>query len=320
MRTLVTGATGTIGRPLVSALLARGVEVLAQSRQAQPDSGHPLLRWCRAELDDVSVMRPLLEECQSVIHLASSTPVGSQRSFASATHQTRCLCEAARGLGLRHIVVASSAGVYGGRDGPVDESTPVAPDTPYRVAKWRSEQICRRAAENDSLPVSLVRLTQVFGPGTRGWQAAINAFGSPRYRHIGAGRNAFHPIHIDDAVSGLLSVLDAPAQHRMPYLLAAPRAITSGEAVLHFRAALGLGPPSRRPLPEQPFRLVNQMASRLYRVTGIEWRFPQRYELFVKSLEYRFEQTSRILGYRPRYSVAEAIAAMMETEPRPTSD
>lgn len=300
MQILVTGASGAIGSALVPALLAQGHTVLAQSRKLPRTSAQPGVNWCESNLEDVGQLRGLLEQCQAVVHLASPRRGSGTRDFSAIERHSRCLCQAARGLALQHIVVASSAGIYGERQGIIEETTAIAPDNGYRLAKWHSELVLRRSG----LPISLVRLPIVLGPQAADWRAPLRAFRAPDFRFLGAGRNRFHPIHMDDAVSSLVLALQARPQCELPYLAAGADPVTSAEAARLFGA---------RPvatLPGLPFQLLLKASSRLFRISRIEWRFPHRYEFFVRDTEYRFERTRQLLGFQPRFTVAQAIESL----------
>ncbi|MEG3630368.1 SDR family oxidoreductase [Streptomyces poriticola] len=94
--TLVTGGTGTLGRPVVELLRADGHEVRVLSRRAQPyavdlQEGGPGLDAAVAGVD-------------TVVHCATSARGGDERA---STH----LIAAARRAGVRHLVYISIVGV-----------------------------------------------------------------------------------------------------------------------------------------------------------------------------------------------------------------
>lgn len=69
---------------------------------------------------------------------------------------------------LRRFVLVSSAAVYGDSlHHVVTEDTTPSPDEMYGISKWASECSALRYAELDDLPLTIARLTKMFGPMER---------------------------------------------------------------------------------------------------------------------------------------------------------
>lgn len=184
-RVLVTGAAGFIGSHLVSALLARGHEVVGvDRRQVHRDpqatanlaeyATHPKLRLVTADLacDEIS---ELLPDCAVVFHLAAVPGVRGSwgANFAdyaasniTATQRLLAACESG---GVRKLVFASSSSVYGPSPGPNRETDVTRPISPYGVSKLAAEQLCLAYARRPGtqLGVAALRLFTVYGPRQR---------------------------------------------------------------------------------------------------------------------------------------------------------
>ena len=85
--------------------------------------------------------------CSAVAHLAAVASVQASVDDPVKTHQSNFIgslnvCEAMRRSGVKRVLFASSAAVYGnnGEGESIDEDTPKAPLTPYAVDKLASEQ------------------------------------------------------------------------------------------------------------------------------------------------------------------------------------
>ncbi|WLQ42340.1 NAD(P)H-binding protein [Streptomyces laculatispora] len=102
---VVTGATGNVGRPLVQALAAAGLEVTAVSRNATADSspGTGAVRHYRADLASLGSLRPALDGADALF--LHDTGAGAQLL------EVRDILDAARAGGVRRIVLLSSQGV-----------------------------------------------------------------------------------------------------------------------------------------------------------------------------------------------------------------
>lgn len=106
---VVTGATGNVGRPLVSALADAGEEVVAVSRHTA-DLG---VRHVRADLTDPPSLAPALEGASAVFLLTSGE--------FHATGDLGKVVDVVRDNGVGRVVLLSSQGVGSGRHSPALE-------------------------------------------------------------------------------------------------------------------------------------------------------------------------------------------------------
>ncbi|MEU8630141.1 NAD(P)H-binding protein [Streptomyces sp. NPDC048669] len=102
---VVTGATGNVGRPLVRALAAAGLEVTAVSRNASADSspGTGAVRHHRADLASPGSLRPALDGADALF--LHDTGAGAQLL------DVRDILDTAKAAGVGRIVLLSSQGV-----------------------------------------------------------------------------------------------------------------------------------------------------------------------------------------------------------------
>jgi uncharacterized protein YbjT (DUF2867 family) len=99
---VVTGATGNVGRPLVSALAEAGAEVTAVSRNATGDVSAGV-RQARADLTEPETFQPLLAGAEALfLHNG-----GAGAGLATA----RGLLDVAKRARVRRVVLLSSIGV-----------------------------------------------------------------------------------------------------------------------------------------------------------------------------------------------------------------
>lgn len=176
---LVTGAGGFLGRAVVRGLLDAGFSVLGTGRRF---SEH--LRPLQEEFGERFQFQDVPESgfeagifsgktFVSVVHLASFVPTsaGSNawanlRAIQRGTHDyTLSLLDAVAGH-TAHLVFASSVTVYGkSRSGTFRETDATEPTDPYGLFKLASEGLCRLFAAHENIPCTLLRPTQVYGPG-----------------------------------------------------------------------------------------------------------------------------------------------------------
>jgi UDP-glucose 4-epimerase len=106
-----------------------------------------------------------------VAHLAAVASVQASVDDPVSTHQsnfvgTLNICEAMREAGVRRVVFASSAAVYGnnGEGVAVTEDTPKAPLTPYASDKLASEYYLDFYRRQHGLTPAIFRFFNIFGP------------------------------------------------------------------------------------------------------------------------------------------------------------
>jgi nucleoside-diphosphate-sugar epimerase len=126
-RVLLTGATGLIGRVVVSDLLDRGYLVRATTSKAPPegDDHRSALEWRRFDFLEATDYDGLVSGCDAVLHLGGEKGK-MERMQRANVDATRLLAEAAERAGVKAFCYTSSAAVYGsGLQRNMNEDAPV---------------------------------------------------------------------------------------------------------------------------------------------------------------------------------------------------
>jgi UDP-glucose 4-epimerase len=177
-RMLVTGGAGTIGSTLVDQLVAEGAgEIVVLDNFVR---GHRRnLSWAEANGDltvvegdirDRALLAELSEDTDIVFHQAAIriTQCAEEPRLALEVLVDGAfnVVEAAVAAGVRKLVAASSASVYGqAADFPTDEGHhPYANDTLYGAAKTFNEGLLRSYHAMDGLDYVALRYFNVYGP------------------------------------------------------------------------------------------------------------------------------------------------------------
>lgn len=167
MAVLVTGGAGYIGSHMVWALLDAGesVVVLDQLSTGFRWAVAPEARFYRGDVGDNALLAQIFaaHDIDAIIHFAGSVVVPDSVAdplsyYENNTSKTRVLISAAIEAGIHSLVFSSTAAVYGTRqDGlPVQETAPLAPESPYGFSKMMSEIMLRdTAAAHDFRYVAL---------------------------------------------------------------------------------------------------------------------------------------------------------------------
>jgi dihydroflavonol-4-reductase len=315
MTVLVTGATGCIGGALAAALVADGVRVRALVR---PGSDSTLLEARGVEradgdLRDGGGVRESVRGCTQIVHLAAQrTAAGVPEAVYRDVNVggTRHIVDAARAEGVSRLVFASTIGVHGfGARTPIDETTAVRPDTPYRVTKWLGEEAVNEARRAGLSAINL-RIGSTVGPGATRWLPYCRLVDAGRLRLIGGGRNATEVVALDDVVSGIRLALGAPDSVGGTYALGGGVSLTASALAAAFAETLERPPPRRGP-PAFPYRLALRAAGVGFRSTGRFVAPLHAREALVANLTVSIARARAELGYAPRGDIDGAIRAMV---------
>ena len=173
---LITGGAGFIGSHLADALLAQGLRVrvldnLSTGKRRNLQLDNPLLEFFEGDVADAGLVAEAMRGCRAVAHLAAVASVQASVDDPVATHQSNFIgtlnvCEAMRTHGVRRVLFASSAAVYGnnGEGVAIDEDTPLAPLTPYAADKLASEHYLDFYRRQHALEPAVFRFFNIFGP------------------------------------------------------------------------------------------------------------------------------------------------------------
>lgn len=288
---VVTGFAGFIGRHACRVAAEHGMPVVAVGTRARTDRGAEPPWPLRTVEEPVSVsaleqatdgMQPV-----AIIHCAGT---GTVRRATDAPHSefvrtvggTAELLEFVRtrpGPKPR-VVLASSAAVYG-ETGPeaAPESRPCRPISVYGFHKLMAEQACQSYSGQFAIPVTVVRLFSVYGPGLRKqlpWDA-LSRLRSGDRRFDCTGEELRDWLHVVDAARLLwrAAVHEQPSWH---VVNGAGQRATTGEVIntLSELSGAALRPTfTGTPQPSNPTHLIG-CAAEAGRTLGWQHEVPLR--------------------------------------------
>jgi UDP-glucose 4-epimerase len=318
MKALVTGANGFLGRHVVTALLARGIEVRVLVRQAARLEG---LGWpssvevFRADLRSSRDLLLAFEGVDVVLHLAAVVAGVEDAQFAGSVAGTERLLEAMAGSACRRLVLCSSFSVYNysavartlDEESPLHQKPDVYARDGYTIAKWWQERVTRRFAMKHGWDLTVLRPGFIWGRD-QGYLAALGQqFGR---HHLVIGPFTRIPMtHVENcadvfalaatdprAVGKTLNVVDGRGERIWTYLADYMR---------------GTGQPGwRLPVPHWlaimavrlGFATVFRSATK---VPGI--LMPDRFEARFKPLRFENRKLRETLGWSPRLSYQQCL-------------
>ena len=220
MKTFITGATGFIGANLCLKLAESGqiVHALYRSERKASILKHKNIRTCKGDLLDPSSLLSGMEDCDQVYHLGAFAQVWSRDPDMYRTVNvdgTKNVLDAAVRLGVKSVVVTSTAGVFGpSKDVPSKENSVRTEDffTDYAASKYAMESSVMDYV-GKGIHIVIVNPTRVYGPGLLSQANSVtkimDRYITGKWRILpGDGSKIGNYAYIDDVVNGHLLAME----------------------------------------------------------------------------------------------------------------
>jgi UDP-glucose 4-epimerase len=173
VRALVTGGSGFLGRAVAREFMRSGIEVVALVRETGTLDFDVHDTICVDLCDEVSSNEAIgarrfdiVVDAAALIMKSPNVNLRGQDYFDNVL-MTRNLLRTLNDKPPAYFGKISTLDVYSLNDNhsAITEETKVAPQNHYSLSKHISELLCFRWAEDQSVPLGLMRSTQLFGPG-----------------------------------------------------------------------------------------------------------------------------------------------------------
>ena len=308
MKVLITGATGFIGSRLAETCKTRGFDVVAlgqENNDVERGRNSNLRRIgvtvASLDLGSDAALGAQLSGVDVVFHLAAAQHEMNKPDshfWAINVEGTRRLLEASVAAGVRRFVHGSTIGVYGvPKVAVIDENTPLDPDNIYGVTKRAGEQL---VLENGSrLPVTVVRISETYGPGDRRLLKLFRSIKSRKFFLIGGCENIHQPIYVDDLVDVLLLAGESPGAVGEVFVAPGAERLTTEQMCREIASALDTSLPPFR-VPMFPMLTAAIVLEKTLRPLGIQPPLhTRRLDFFRKNLALSDAKLGTVLGFKP---------------------
>jgi UDP-glucose 4-epimerase len=306
---LVTGGCGFIGSHLVEALAARGWRVrvfdnLSTGKLANLSGVRGAVDRVRGDIRDRDRLAAAMRGVRGVFHQAALVSVPASIDKPAENHDinvtgTFNVLDAARHAGVRRVVLASSAAVYGDRPGcPKKETMRASPASPYAQAKLAGEQMAAQFHALYGLECVALRYFNVYGPRQdpgsmysgviSRFAAALTGGGTPVI--YGDGRQTRDFVFVRDVVQANLQAM----RRRLP----GPGAVYN------------IGSGERATLLE----LLAGMAAIAGRTAAARHEAARAGD--VRHSQADIGAASAVLGYRPRWTLSRGLRVLLNNDGR----
>jgi nucleoside-diphosphate-sugar epimerase len=172
---LVTGGAGFIGSHLVRLLDSKGFHVrilddFSTGTLENLTGVQERIEILRGDICDKKLITTAVKDVKYIFHLAAMISVQASMQdpelcFEVNTYATNSILFAASHTEVERVIIASSAAVYGDNaDLPAKEDAMLKPLSPYAASKAMCESLASLYTQSYSLPVSVLRFFNVYGP------------------------------------------------------------------------------------------------------------------------------------------------------------
>lgn len=231
MNCLVTGGAGFIGSHLVELLLSEGHKVrvvdnlsIGSQNNFAGVTRDPNFSFFEADISNKNSISDFFTDIDWVFHLAGLADIvpsieNPDAYFASNVIGTYHVAQLAKEASVKKVIYAASSSCYGIPNiYPTPETARCEPKYPYALTKYLGEQILMHWHAVFNLPVTSLRLFNVYGPRARTsgtYGAVFGVFlaqklaGKP-FTLVGDGTQTRDFTYVTDVVKAFLAAAKSP--------------------------------------------------------------------------------------------------------------
>ncbi|MEG5263856.1 SDR family oxidoreductase [Pseudomonas sp. JDS28PS106] len=303
----VTGATGFVGKALVTHLLATSACSLRIAVRNDRVDNAPRLQVVGTQaLSPDNCWTEFVTGVEVIVHCAARVHVLAETHSDPSSEYHRAnvlgtlnLAEQAAAAGVKRFIFISSIKVNGEATAPgsaFEADAPPRPLDPYGVSKMEAEQGLRELARRTGMEVVIIRPVLVYGPGVK-----ANFLNMMRWLNkgvplpLGALHNKRSLVALDNLVDLIATCLAHPAAANQTFLVSDDHDLSTTELLRQIGKALGK--PAR--LLPVPVWILEGLATGLGR-RNISQRL-------CGSLQVDISKTRNLLGWVPPTTVEDAM-------------
>lgn len=287
MKALVTGGAGFIGSHTVDKMLDKGWEVvvldnLSTGLRANVADG---VKFVKMDILDVELLNVFSQErFDCVVHLAAQTSVPYSVDHPDIDCQVNLLgmvnvLEACRKTGVKRVVFASSAAVYGDADClPIVEEAHLKPGSFYGLTKYTGEKYLALYSQIHQLDYVVLRYANVYGErqGDGGEGGVVSIFTRKLHQNqpiciFGDGGQTRDFIYVGDVAEANCQALMAHTRVNRVYNISS-QTQTSVNDLIAILAAVADKPIDRSYLPPREGDIYHSTLSNRAALAGIGWQ------------------------------------------------
>ena len=316
----ITGSTGFIGSHIVEELILRGYRIrclirskgslqrlLSSIRAITSDDKCKCIEFVYGDITK-EIPKYYFRDVDIVLHLAAKIETGYYQNYNELFYNnvigTKNVAEASLASeSIENFIYFSSIAAIGIRniDTLFTEDIECRPDTPYGKAKYEAELMLKKFWNENGLPLTILRLPTVYGPGEHyNFRKLVKVIKDRRFAFIGHGENLTNVLYVKNLSHEINKLFKVKGRGEI-YHLADAEPISWKKLVEYISRALGISPPNLH-VPISLARGSAIMFEIFARVLHIE---PPLHRNRVKTLTSNFafsiEKAAKQIGYSPPY-------------------
>lgn len=304
-RTLVTGASGFVGRALCSALQQKGRHCRAAVRTIAP--GITVEQQLVGDLGPDTDWQSALNHVDCVFHLAARAHVLDDRSADPMAEYHRInvqgsvqLAQQAAAAGVRRLVFLSSVKVNGEATASkayTEDDVPMPQDA-YGITKHEAELALQRIGTETGMEIVILRPPLVYGAGVKGnFLRLLQAVSQGMPLPLASVNNRRSLVYVGNLIDAIITCMDMPTASGKTFLVSDGKDVSTPELIRKLATGMNRAPrllPCPVPLLHAGAAMLGKSAA-IARLTG--------------SLSVDSSRIRRELGWQPRYSLDQGLNA-----------
>ncbi len=304
VRVLVTGATGFTGQVLTRKLCEIGADVCAIARPTSKKEGLSDLNieWIEGQVYDPDVVKKACEGVEVIFNLATSfrdLEVDEEEQIRVHVGGAKLLAEeVVDSPNFKRFVQVSTVGVHGHIDQPpATEDYRMAPSDDYQKTKLDAEVWLQEFRQKRSLPLTIIRPAQIFGPGDRRLLKLFKMAKQPLFFIVGQGKCLLHFVHVDDLANAIILSVTNPGAEGETFIIGDNESVTLESVGREIAAEFETSQKVFR-LPSWPFEAAAHVCEAICRPLG--WKpilGKRRLHFYFNDRSFNTEKMRTKLGY-----------------------
>lgn len=295
---LITGASGFVGKALVSSLKPSNVICLGRNHVQDTEfvySDYSISESIIRKMEDVKT----IVHCAGRAHVMNESEVESKKLYQQANVETTSnIASMAKKAGVSRFIYISSIKVNGNANNkpflPEDE---VRPADHYGQTKFEAEKKLIEISELCAMDYAIIRPPLIYGPGVKGNLEILSKFlerGMPN-PFICINKNRRSMVSIYNLVSLIDSCIEFKGVLNKVFLVSDGHDISTADAVKMISNTIGS---KNLPLP---------IPSYFWRLFGSLFNKQDYVERIVGNLQVDISKTTKFLKWNPKVTVLEGF-------------
>ena len=316
MRVLVTGATGFVGKALVTELVADHHHVVAALRKQSTELPMEVEQKLIGDLSLLSGPTTIIDTFDNIevvihtaarVHIMKDDAADPLDEFRKVNVEgTEQLARQAAKAGVRRFIFLSSIKVNGestDNRSPFRETDEPAPEDAYGLSKLEAEQALFEVARSTSMEVVIIRPPLIYGPGVKAnFASMIKLVNNGVPLPFGGIQNKRSILAIKNLVSFIKLCMAAPDAANNVFLIADEDALSTTQLLNNIAQAYG-----------RPVRLIPVPASWMAFCAKLLGKQNLTDRLFG-NLQIDTSKAVQLLGWKPAINMKQQLNDMARLE------